>query len=361
MRRIKLRPASKAGFTLIELLVVITVIGVLIALILPAVQAAREASRRSQCTNSLRQLAMACHNYESANGTFPLGRKIQPYVDIAGHDQGFHTGWGILPALLPSIEQQPLYNAINHSLGPYQLRNSTFPGIGLRVLWCPSDAEIIEKTFFEQSAGWDGLTIGICYSNYAGFMGTFAAKPNNEIILKAQQGMFPDTGNPPSRGGPSQAPVRFSDITDGASNTLLLGERAQGKLSKVGCDALGHCNFLVNGWWADSDFGDGSITTFDPMNMPGGDENLTGPCEPASRFPMAASSYHSGGCNFAFADGSVKFLKDSISSWDSDLIAATRDGNCIPVPNPGKSKRSLGVYQQLSTRNGSETISADSY
>ena len=121
--------ARRNGFTLIELLVVIAIIAVLIALLLPAVQAAREAARRSQCTNNMKQLALACHNYESANGTFPMGRNKQAYLDPA---YKFHDGWSSFIGLLPFIEQTALYNGTNLLLGPVQASNSTTCGAARR-------------------------------------------------------------------------------------------------------------------------------------------------------------------------------------------------------------------------------------
>ena len=218
MRSASNRRRRDGGFTLIELLVVIAIIAVLIALLLPAVQAAREAARRAQCVNNLKQLALACHNYESANGTFPMGRNGQAYIDTGGAFQTYADGWGMLAALLLYTEQAPFYNAINISLGPYQLRNSTFPAVGLTMLWCPSDGKINGLRFFEQQAGWDGTTIGICYSSYAGVMGSFANGYADSSNMLTENGMFPDCGNRPAYlGGPSQPPVRLSSVTDGTS------------------------------------------------------------------------------------------------------------------------------------------------
>jgi prepilin-type N-terminal cleavage/methylation domain-containing protein/prepilin-type processing-associated H-X9-DG protein len=347
--------ANPKGFTLIELLVVIAIIAVLIALLLPAVQSAREAARRAQCVNNLKQLALASHNYESANGTFPMGRNRQAYVGPPkGVFQNYHDGWGQFGGLLLYTEQSQLYNAINIGLGPYQVRNSTFPGVGISFLWCPSDAEIQGLRFFEDSAGWDGTTVGICYTSYRGVMGTFMAG-DNQTTLSAEQGMFPDTGRGWYQpGSASQSPVKMASITDGTSNTFLFGESAKGKMSKVGCGPTGGCDFYCIGWWADSDFGDASMSTFYPPNVPNVALLPGVNCDQSGVSGETATSFHAGGCNFAFADGSVRFIKDSINSWSWQAAAASQDGNCIP-------HLLQGVYQSLSTRNGGEVISSDQY
>jgi prepilin-type N-terminal cleavage/methylation domain-containing protein len=132
------RQAVARGFTLIELLVVIAIIAVLIALLLPAVQAAREAARRMQCTNNLKQLALACHNYEDVNQTFPSGTFFM-WPTACGR---WKQGPSVYLSMLPYIEQGTIANAYNYNLHPYYADNSTMQSTGITSLWCPSDPDV---------------------------------------------------------------------------------------------------------------------------------------------------------------------------------------------------------------------------
>jgi prepilin-type N-terminal cleavage/methylation domain-containing protein/prepilin-type processing-associated H-X9-DG protein len=348
---------DRRAFTLIELLVVIAIIAVLIALLLPAVQAAREAARRGQCLNNLKQLALAAQNYEGSFGSLPMGRNVQAYYSTSGGFQQYADGWGQFTALLQYTEQLPLYNAINFSFGPYQLRNSTYCSIGISFLLCPSDVGINGLKSQRPTGLFDGTPITTAFTSYRGIIGTFMNKPLNATILGAEAGLFPDIGGATwFNGSPSQGPVKLASVNDGLSNTMMFGESAHGKLSQtfpVACNNGSGCTWATQGWWADSDFGDGTMSTFYPMNLQGADSTvLPGACDPSgSIVATSASSFHSGGCNFAFGDGSVHFISNTVNCWNSLLIQ--RDANCIPIVPP---TLTAGIYQALSTRNGDELV-----
>jgi prepilin-type N-terminal cleavage/methylation domain-containing protein len=140
------RPMKRPGFTLIELLVVIAIIAVLIGLLLPAVQMAREAARRAHCTNNLKQLTLALHNYADVNGVLPMGYAIQPCEVFPSLICISH---GPFVALLPHLEQQPLYNAVNFDRSIYLSPNTTIFATGVKALWCPSDYTIDQPVKYD--------------------------------------------------------------------------------------------------------------------------------------------------------------------------------------------------------------------
>ncbi len=139
----------RRGFTLIELLVVIAIIAVLISLLLPAVQSAREAARRAQCVNNLKQLALGAHNYLSSVDCFPMGLLDQNSGDVGG----LWTSYGPMLPLTQYTEQNSLFNAMNFNLNVYDIENTTINATGLSILWCPSDAGV--DTGYTYPSGYD--------------------------------------------------------------------------------------------------------------------------------------------------------------------------------------------------------------
>jgi prepilin-type N-terminal cleavage/methylation domain-containing protein/prepilin-type processing-associated H-X9-DG protein len=363
--------AGRRGFTLIELLVVIAIIAVLIALLLPAVQAAREAARRIQCTNNMKQIALGAANYESANQTFPIGRYCNHGFGSGGSVKGCIDGWGHLARLLNYCEQQNVYNAMNFNDTPYGAINSTAESVGVTMLWCPSDATINGLRFYEACAGWDGTTVPITYTNYAGMLGTYCpsdGRSPNSTELALENGVYPDVGAPLplSSTGATRPPVKIASITDGTSNTIAWAEICHGKYEQMNCTAGGCCDWEGSGWWADADYDDSTITSFYPPNVPinpiyysaGAWKNPDG-CDNGNNIPpMTSMSYHPGGVNCAFTDGSVHFIKSSISSWNWPTItrAALNGANCVIQPGAQQ-----GVWQSLSTIAGGEVLSSDQY
>jgi len=338
--------AGRRGFTLIELLVVIAIIAVLIGLLLPAVQAAREAARRAQCTNNLKQLALAAMNYESSNSCYPPGATAVTVFNIFGPTPVIKSSHSYLIAMLQYIEGGVIYSALNTQIHVNQCVNSTIHAIGTSWMWCPSDGKvsnILDHGGTSNFSGWcPGQNVRMRYTSYAGNAGTWfnmansqdPAASNISTLAAGQNGTIIKF-----------SPVTIAGITDGTSNTILLGEWAYGKMTNQG-------DLLCWHWWTAANYGDTMFTSRYPINP-----NIP---KTDAIFPQSASSFHPGGANFAFSDGSVKFLKDTINSW-------SLPSGSFPPPITGgppwtlNAGGALGVYQALSTRNGGEVTSADSF
>ena len=344
--------APRPGFTLIELLVVIAIIGVLIALLLPAVQNAREAARRAQCVNNLKQLALAAHNYVDANGVLPSHNH---WARPANDPAGWYYGHSVFSALLPYLEQGQVANAVNYSLPSMGIAQGggpvhwTVASLGLSVLWCPSDelpASPIDTGFYGNPPANLALQQ---HTSYAGCAGTWPSwLPPTQAIFRAQQSNM--KGVIYQHSDTSLAAVR-----DGTSNTMIFGERAHGILDEA------ESAFYM--WWNGGYWGDGTFDTQFPINA---HRKFLPQIQDEGWWYVpvqAASSFHPGGANFAFADGSVRFIKETISSWQNDLASF---GDPVGTVYSGgtwniQPNAFIGVYQALSTRKGGEVISSDQY
>jgi prepilin-type N-terminal cleavage/methylation domain-containing protein/prepilin-type processing-associated H-X9-DG protein len=375
------RLLARGGFTLIELLVVIAIIAVLISLLLPAVQSAREAARRSQCTNNLKQIMLAMLNYESSNGSFPQGFCWQRYSD----SNVYTDAAGELVRLTQYIEQGAIYNAMNFSIPMYYSANVTVCNAGLAVLWCPSDGAVVGLRYtYPAPYAFDGGPLPMTYSSYAGCLGTWTYFPigtgADQTQLGLMNGMFQYIGMPvgvnpfvlygtPMANTGSVSPVRISSITDGLSNTMAFSEHAHGLFSQTPTTNQGGqtiTDFYDWNWWVSANYGDTVFTTFYPMNPQrkigvGYSDNNQG-----DDMVLSSSSFHPSGANFAFADGSVRFIKDSIQTWQliangQNLIPAGFTQDSFGTFLPSGPNAQYGVYQMLSSRNGGEVISADQY
>ncbi len=371
---------SPSGFTLIELLVVIAIIAVLIALLLPAVQAAREAARRAQCTNNLKQLALAANNYESSNGAFPGGSYSQ-YNGGLPADNNCSTGaapctfpenFSCFVRMLPFTEQAPMYNSVNFNLTSGNFENLTIAGVRLNILQCPSDNTndpiqintSLATASFNSVANNPGLPMPPgnwmqAFSDYAGNAGTwdfgYASWKGSTIF-----GMYNGTIY-------NDSTVTIAAVTDGTSNTFLFAEHSKAKAVLNDPYYFSSDCSWQSGRWYDTLF-----STLYPMttNLQGNQAMANGPY--GYYAITIATSMHPGGANFAFCDGSVRFLKQTIASWTFNSNNQDPYGNAIPDGAIATKQSNgeilyqigaarLGVYQQLSTRAGGEVISSDSY
>ena len=342
-----MRTNSKRGFTLIELLVVIAIIAVLIALLLPAVQAAREAARRAQCVNNLKQIGLGMHNYHSSQDRFPLGSACSGFGATVGCASW--NGHSAQALMLGYMEQTQIYNAINFSHTSVDCCgnvgtnvNSTALYTKLNFYLCPSDA----------NAG------NVNLSSYHGSTGT-----NSQSYAGITTGVFSFSST-----------YGLRDITDGSSNTIAFGEVLVGDTSNV---ATKRSNGVVNAsgvvgyadvensgllWQTDLNsclaayltaapgtnllnsvgqfWSVGGEALFNTIVPPTSQQYKFGFCKAGGGGAaeggqyVNASSNHSGGSNFLFADGSVKFIKSSIS---------------IPT------------YWSIGTRANGEVVSSDAY
>ncbi len=320
------------GFTLVELLVVVAIIGILVSVLLPAVQAARESARRVQCQNQLRQLALATHEYHDAQLMFPSGVDQSLFLTPP-----VYRCFSLFTYLLPYLEetsralQWELQDPLLNTTGGTNARTAAVVG----TFVCPSD--VLPENPILSSQGWyQALT------SYGGNGGTRSYFLPSATV----DGIFHTTG-PASEPVQRQRAIRFADVTDGTASTLLLGERSH---SDINFESFGESGWVDRlsqwGWWAVSAgrkaAGHVTMSAYAPLNYrlpfnyaarntavpPANDPNVF-----QYYFDLricAWGSNHPGGANLAFADGSVSFVGDQIPLPTLQALG-TRAGGEVPA------------------------------
>lgn len=330
---------SRRAFTLVELLVVIAIIGTLVALLLPAVQAAREAARRSQCQNQLRQLAIGCHNFHDVRNTFPPGVN---QLSFAGAPK--FRGVTLFVDLLPYIEQNNLaegwdrVDPLTNTVGGATSKTAT----KLSVLVCPSDV-IPANPVSTGSNRWYGLT------SYGGNGGSRSYDPQ----FATNDGIFFVIG-PGSQTAPTGTPQKMADVLDGLSNTALFGERSHfdPNHDTFAANVSAPSGQFVNpmgghGWWAASGgrlaAGDVTMSAYAPINFrtPQPFANGGAMTPPATDYSSylyyndrkicAFGSLHPGGANFSLADGSTRFIAQTLPLANLQRLCVRNDGQPLQL------------------------------
>jgi len=351
------RPCRSA-FSLIEVLVVTSIIALLIGLLLPAVQSAREAARRAQCANNLKQLGLALHAYHDTFGSLPPGR-IKSYDPRYAGPKPPCTSSIVDKSLevfaLGFLEQTNLYNAINQDLAIIGAENSTVHSIAFSAFACPSDP----------MSGWPrDLNPGaltqygvpdparMVFTSYAGSIGSLPVLaqplPGNNCIVPSSlisqcNGVFNDL-----------SPIRLASVSDGLSNTIFMAEKVTTILQEL--NALNPQYAAQHGWYVTGNWGDTLITTLYPPNA--WDKVALGAMTARTN---SASSIHPGGLNVLMGDGSVRFLKDSVQSWAFDPLTGNPAGSSQNSQAAWVNLPPSGVWQSLSTRSGGEVVGSESY
>lgn len=294
---------DKRGFTLVELLVVTAIIGLVIALLLPAVQYAREVSRRGSCVNNLKQIGLGQENYHGVHNHFPAGYVSN--VDSAGNDTG--PGWGWAGWILPQMEQTPLADAIQWQQAIEAPVNSAARLTVLRTYLCPSDTPPLSWTASQHDLSTGKATLAICEvasSNYVGVFGVSEPGVDGEGIL------FRNSS------------VAARDINDGTSQTLLVGERSHRWCEATWVGAVTNASLFPGPNSPAMPLVDGAAGmvlghTFEgPPNAPGTECNNF-------------NSEHPHGANFVFADGHVQFVSQSISAAIFKALSTRAGGEVI--------------------------------
>lgn len=292
------------GFTLVELLVVIAIIGILIGLLLPAVQAVREAARRMQCSNNLKQIGLAIHNFENTHKTLPPGADWKP----DGPKRG-----SMFVYLLPFLEQGSLHAHFNlkssDTDGTVISQTGELAGsVLISTLVCPSDNR--SDRYF-----------GLAAHNYSASRGPTDVYVNENCFCNHdwQDFSMAPLDDPRRFAGPFTrvgTRARLADVSDGLSNTLFVGE------------VRPECSEHARNGWASSNNGNGYCTTIIPINFETCNDASPNPCRQSCNWntEVGFKSAHSDGCQYLLGDGSVRFIQESLDHTVYQHLGGKQDG-----------------------------------
>ncbi|MEQ1824584.1 MAG: DUF1559 domain-containing protein [Pirellula sp.] len=331
------------GFTLVELLVVIAIIGILVGLLLPAVQAAREAARRMSCSNNLKQMGLALHNYESANKKFPAG-----FIDTRPTGDPLKDGgWSWMAAVLPFMEGTALYSTLDFNYHPYGAtttvsdpagRNHAAAKILIPTFRCPSDTAPATRAM---NNGNPGGTDALAITSYCGNIGPFDGQLCDNVAMAPAPRTIGTLVVNRQR--------KIGDLTDGTTNVIMVGEVSWRPLQSINGTNYGSDRQFILGSITS---GGGPLCSNRGANNNGAHlhlratrKKLNGPLVGGDKH-LAFHSYHTGGSQFAFGDGSVQFISQNIEHTETDWGNTTASGP-------------FGTYQRLAGMNDGQVLVLD--
>lgn len=328
--------SKRSAFTLVELLVVIAIIGILIGMLLPAVQQVREAARRATCSNNLKQIALAMHNYESAHKVFPPGGIWKGPNDAPrGNRSQRGNGWAWSYFILPYVEQNNIYDAIEED---WAFRISDPPNRALvgqvfGLQRCPSAGNT--PTHIRIGNGSEPFAMhdpGIAATNYVACGGSFIAGTYYDRPPDRKNGIFGE-----------ESETVFATISDGTSNTIMAGEAIfYGLGTTRGPGAF----FWDPGWYGRCRHNSGGRADAPEALFRVGQRRMNPPSFASNATKRNAfGSYHAGGANFALADGSVQFFTESINNNEINY-------------NQWRNGQILGTFQRLTAMNDGLIVDA---